>query len=144
MNNDAVSYEPETLSTGERRLRQVLLVVARLGLGQESSQGDGRKWRGLVDGKGAGFTIGSDGLASQNLGRLDVGLVKGLDTEQMSGDGGRHFPEEKLPAQGVFVGNIDAENRIPGIFQRSYTGVVCRVTIQPQMDEQTIIAISVR
>jgi hypothetical protein len=32
MNNDAVSYEPETLSTWERRLRQVLLVVARLGL----------------------------------------------------------------------------------------------------------------
>jgi len=47
--------------------------------------------------------VGGHHLAGQLLGGLDIGLVKGMDVEEESGDSCGHFPVQKGRAEIVGV-----------------------------------------
>ncbi len=83
-------------------------------------------------------------LAGQHLGRLDVGLVEGIDAQAMAGHRRRHLPQEELLPQVVQVPQAQAHHRMPGILEGLHSLVVGIVAVQPQVDEQPVVAIDIR
>ena len=76
-------------------------------LGQEIRRGLHRRQRPLV----LEHVEQSTGLA---LGALDVGLVEGVDVEQVPGHRRRHLPTKELRTEGVEVFELVDHHRLPG------------------------------
>src|SRR5207237_10239006 len=65
------------------------------------------------------FLIGRGQRARLLFARFDIRLVERVDADDSAGDRGRDLEAEKLLTDGIVVGNIDANNRMSGGFDRA-------------------------
>ena len=78
-------------------------VVPRAGLGKEIKEGVPGQDGCFPFGQLTFFFVFSDHFPGQDFRGFDIGLIKGVNFEDMSGNGGSEFPEEVLPAEVVAV-----------------------------------------
>src|SRR5580698_613803 len=78
-----------------------------------------------------------------DLARLDVRLIKSIDSDNRACDGSRNLPAEEFLPQAISIGHRDSNYRLPGFFQRGDLGILCGVWrgLQTEIGEDAVVSV---